>query len=483
MMGSTTSALATSDLSLATRVQGQGGKGAKGQGSEGKGGFGDLLAGAKGGAGDLNRLAAQFRAQANSDGKAANVAVEGDLDANLTDLLDTLSPDALKDLMASTAEPATPELGQLRDALAALRARMAEADAEPRKPAINDRIPEAVIERLKDKLPPQSALSDEAMQAETDTDTDPEAVAVEPRHPRGLDKRLARDDTASEPAADAAAADDALRLLNDRPADAPMPVTHRQTASGDETAAGAGDGDGSGERRIRIVRADGKGGALELPLDRKADMPDDPDVKARPVGMDTVTVVDSRRFLGLAPSDNAANMLAKIAGDPEWTSAMQPGAALQNAAAQASTGKVVNTLKLQMHPIDLGPVTATMRVAGDELSIEIRVETGAAYRQLSDDQSGMIDNLRQQGFAIDKITVLFTPPDTGDQAAGQQNAGNGNGFGQAARDGERGAGEGQGSRRAAEDDRAGRERGHDHMGNETGLDGAAPRGRPSSVYL
>lgn len=39
---------------------------------------------------------------------------------------------------------------------------------------------------------------------------------------------------------------------------------------------------------------------------------------------------------------------------------------------------MVNTLKIQMNPIDLGLVTATMRLAGDALNVDLKVETGAA---------------------------------------------------------------------------------------------------------
>lgn len=67
---------------------------------------------------------------------------------------------------------------------------------------------------------------------------------------------------------------------------------------------------------------------------------------------DTITVLDSRRFIGLAPSTNASALTGLIVNDPEWVSAMQPGSSLSNAAAQSSTGKVVHTLKLHMTPIE-----------------------------------------------------------------------------------------------------------------------------------
>ncbi len=111
---------------------------------------------------------------------------------------------------------------------------------------------------------------------------------------------------------------------------------------------------------------------------------------------DSVVVLDARRYLGFNQSVNGASLTAAMSSDPEWTSAMQPSSALTNAAAQSSTGNVVNTLKLQMTPIDLGNVTATLRLVGDELNVHLTVENHSAYKQLKDDSSGMLDALRAQ---------------------------------------------------------------------------------------
>lgn len=136
---------------------------------------------------------------------------------------------------------------------------------------------------------------------------------------------------------------------------------------------------------------------------------------------ENVTVLDSRRFLGLAPSSNSALLTGTLSGDPEWVSAMQPGSALSNAAAHSSTGSVVNTLKLQMNPHDLGSVTATLRLVGEELNVHLTVETRAAYRQLSDDSGGILDALRAQGFSVDQVTISIAATADSDTAKGQQN--------------------------------------------------------------
>jgi chemotaxis protein MotD len=134
---------------------------------------------------------------------------------------------------------------------------------------------------------------------------------------------------------------------------------------------------------------------------------------------ETVNVLDSRRFLGLAP--NASALTSALSGDGEWVSAMQSSSSAQNVAAQNTTGGVVNTLKLQMTPHDLGSVTAMLRLQGEQLNVHLTVETRAAYRQLSDDSGGILDALRSQGFAVDQVTISIAPTADSDAASNQQN--------------------------------------------------------------
>lgn len=173
----------------------------------------------------------------------------------------------------------------------------------------------------------------------------------------------------------------------------------------DATLAVPDDAKGSdASQTFRLTRADGRGGALDLSISKTAD--DTADVKvAAPAGgdMPTVTVLDSRRYLGLA--SNSSLVAGTMAGDREWSAAMQPGSALSNAANLTSTGKVVNTLKIQLRPDNLGDVTATMRLSGDQLSVDLKVQTSEAYRQLHADQSRMVEALRAQGYQVDNITV------------------------------------------------------------------------------
>lgn len=197
---------------------------------------------------------------------------------------------------------------------------------------------------------------------------------------------------------------------------------------GDQADASTSGGDQPQEERdFRFVRADGKGQPLML-RGEGAGGPDQSEQKT----IETVTVVDSRRYIAPASTTNAASITAAMVGDGEWVSAMSPGSELANAAAQSSQGKVVHTLKLQMTPIELGSVTATLRLSGEELSVQLTVDNPAALRQLSNDQSDILKALRAQGLVVDQVQVNMQVVSTDRSADAGQNASQGQQSGQQA---------------------------------------------------
>lgn len=190
------------------------------------------------------------------------------------------------------------------------------------------------------------------------------------------------------------------------------------------------DADAPADRKFRFTNA--KGGGLNQELTQAVNMRErSTDAKASAAGTENVTVLEARRFIGLAPASNSASLLASLVGDADWHAAMQPGAALGEAGSSSTSGSVVHMLKLQMNPHALGSVTATLRLVGEALHVHLTVETRAAYRQLSDDSSGMLDALRAQGFSVDQVSInIASTSDVdsrGQQGAqtGQQMAGNG----------------------------------------------------------
>jgi chemotaxis protein MotD len=194
---------------------------------------------------------------------------------------------------------------------------------------------------------------------------------------------------------------------------------------------------------------------------------------------ETITVLDSRRYLGFGMGTNASSILSAASKDPDWAAAMHPASALSNAASASSTGNVVNTLKLQLNPENLGSVTANMRLVGEELSIHLTVHSSMAYRELSDDVKPMLDSLRAQGFNVDQVTVSIAPAsDTGASASGDQPQGNAQTQQQLARDGEAARQQGQGPA-ANQSDRNDMEN-----RNETAVEAGINRGASSGdIYL
>lgn len=181
------------------------------------------------------------------------------------------------------------------------------------------------------------------------------------------------------------------------------------------TDAPAGDAD----QIFRLVRADGKAKPIEIAIGGNGEISGSGDGKLS-IGAEAITVLDARRYLGLAQQGNSAAVTAAMTQDPSWAAALSD-------AAPDVTGKVVNTLKIQLQPIDLGTVTATLRLQGDALVVDLKVESGKAYRSLSEDQEAIVKALRGHGFAIDQISVQMS---SSSDRSGNTGQGTGQGAGQ-----------------------------------------------------
>lgn len=173
--------------------------------------------------------------------------------------------------------------------------------------------------------------------------------------------------------------------------------------------------------------SDAKGGAVAAELTRAANLSDTAgESKGKAAPIENISIVESRRFLGLAPSSNSTSLVAAMTGDTGWSSAMHSRAVGADAVVGgAATGSAVQMLKLQMTPHDLGTVTATLRLIGEELHVHLTVETRAAYRQLSEDSRGMLDALKAHGFSVDQVTINISSTADAEQQKGQQNAATG----------------------------------------------------------
>jgi len=117
-------------------------------------------------------------------------------------------------------------------------------------------------------------------------------------------------------------------------------------------------------------------------------------------------VVANRAFRArpYAISRTASELIGALAADPGWRQAAAAPAPLAQPAPAVAVP--AHALKIELHPAELGVVTASLRMAGEQLSIEIRPQTGEAYRRLSAVSEAIVRSLRGLGFDIDRVTVL-----------------------------------------------------------------------------
>ena len=110
-----------------------------------------------------------------------------------------------------------------------------------------------------------------------------------------------------------------------------------------------------------------------------------------------------------APAQNpigqtASALVEALASD----NGVQQAFASASAGSQTTNSVAVPThvLKIELHPAELGAVTASLRLSGEQLSIEMKPETHEAYRRLTTDSDAIVKSMRSLGFDVDKVTIL-----------------------------------------------------------------------------
>lgn len=117
----------------------------------------------------------------------------------------------------------------------------------------------------------------------------------------------------------------------------------------------------------------------------------------------TVTVTASQTFAAPAShpmSQASATLVAAIGSDNGFRQA----AAMQPAATPVAVA--THVLQIELRPADLGSVTASLRMTGQQLSVELRPQTHEAYRRLEADKDDIVKALKHLGLGVDSVTVL-----------------------------------------------------------------------------
>ncbi len=210
------------------------------------------------------------------------------------------------------------------------------------------------------------------------------------------------------------------------------------------------------------------------PSDRMAEA--NPDAKLR-----NVEVLETRRFAALQPLSANGQMLSRSlidAGQPLFAAQRAAPAQPTSIPGQPQPGQMLHTLKLQLNPLSLGSVTAVLKLSGEELSVDIKVETIEAYRQLTDDNKAILKSLRSQGYGVEQITIQHVPgPDRSAAQAAQpgfQPGSSGSGSADAQASGTRSGGQGTGQQGNSQNGGQGHEQ-NSHVGSGAG--------RTDGVYL
>jgi chemotaxis protein MotD len=103
------------------------------------------------------------------------------------------------------------------------------------------------------------------------------------------------------------------------------------------------------------------------------------------------------------PGLTAAPLLTAIASEGSWRE-LAPAADLRGLPSQNAVAST-HSLKVQLHPAELGMVTASLRFAGEQLTIELQVESAEAQQRLSADSDTIVKSLRALGLEVDRVTI------------------------------------------------------------------------------
>jgi chemotaxis protein MotD len=242
----------------------------------------------------------------------------------------------------------------------------------------------------------------------------------------------------------------------------------------------ASDGKSSQSDAVRLVSANGRGRSVDIEVPSVAGETQRDTAKAAAPKLDTATVLEARRYLGFSPEPNATALATAIKADPTWAEALQ-AAQGPDLGTLGKTASEVNTLKLQMNPENLGNMVASLKLKGEELTVELRVDSVEAYQQLSADHDDIVKALQDQGFSIDKVTVQLNATDRTDTGADRDMARQG----QSQRDAETQQRDGQGNRSGRDDARRdqGRWTPSGAMADNSAGDGRGDIGRAGNIYL
>lgn len=251
----------------------------------------------------------------------------------------------------------------------------------------------------------QVAIEKTAEPQPATTDALSRPAKAEPENPRSSFSGLARGETA----ADSPGSPERSRE---------HPLKSSETAAVATSASGDAD---PAQPRVRPAVAPGlarqHSGPREQPAGRR-----DADSSSPPVRV--VSVQSAPAPASAPPAGATAAALVSDLGQNAAFAAAAAEAARIATQAHPRGPEPLHTLKIQLQPAELGMVTARLSVSGDQLTVELQVDSPEARHRLETDRESMAKALRAMGYDVDRITIQQTPNtangSTGGAATGRQ---------------------------------------------------------------
>lgn len=149
--------------------------------------------------------------------------------------------------------------------------------------------------------------------------------------------------------------------------------------------------------------------------------------QAAPRNASSAQVAGSPAFNGFGGSSlpllgqTASSFVAGMGAPQSWADYLGPAATMANGPAMAGP---VRSLSIALQPAALGSVTANLHLSGQQLRIDVEVQTEEAHQRLSNDADDIVKSLRSLGFDVSHVTIRHggnAPPAAqgANQTAGQ----------------------------------------------------------------
>jgi len=124
-----------------------------------------------------------------------------------------------------------------------------------------------------------------------------------------------------------------------------------------------------------------------------------------------------------APAAQPSTTAAQLAADLAASLSGKEAVASANAARDGQSftqPQGIQSLRLQLQPIELGTVTIDLAASGEQMDVEIKVETEEAHQRLSSDADEIVKTLRALGFDVDRVQLTFNTVHNAAAQAGRE---------------------------------------------------------------